>query len=38
MSISKLASVLNENESHVKNAVSNLQNKLDKDIITMLFS
>ncbi|HEX6027497.1 MAG TPA: transcriptional regulator, partial [Nitrososphaeraceae archaeon] len=38
MSISKLASVLNENESHVKNAVSNLQNKLGKDIITKLFS
>jgi len=36
--ISKLASLLNENESQVKNAVSNLQNKLDKDIITMLFS
>jgi len=38
VSISKLASLLNENESQVKNAVSNLQNKLDKDIITMLFS
>ena len=38
MSISKLASVLNENESHVKNAVRNLQNKLGKDIITKLFS
>ena len=38
VSISKLASLVNENESQVKNAVSNLQNKLDKDIITMLFS
>jgi predicted transcriptional regulator len=38
MSISKLASVLNENESHVKNAVCNLEKKLDKDTITMLFS
>jgi predicted transcriptional regulator len=38
MSISKLASILNENESHVKNAVCNLEKKLDKDTITMLFS
>jgi predicted transcriptional regulator len=37
MSISKLAALLNENESHVKDAVSSLQRQLDKDSIRMLF-
>jgi ArsR family transcriptional regulator len=38
MSISKLAGVLNQNESHIKDAVTSLQKKLDKDTIRMLFS
>jgi ArsR family transcriptional regulator len=38
MSISKLAGVLNENESHIKDSVSILQKHLNKDNIRMLFS
>jgi ArsR family transcriptional regulator len=37
-SISKLADVLDETESHVRDAVTRLQKKLDKDSIKLLFS
>lgn len=37
-SISKLADVLDESESHVRDAVTRLQKKLDKDSIKLLFS
>ncbi len=35
-SISKLAGVLNESELHIRDAITRLQNKLDKDSVRML--
>jgi ArsR family transcriptional regulator len=37
-SISKLADVLDETESHIRDAVTRLQKKLDKDSVKLLFS
>lgn len=37
MSVSKLAGMLDENESHVKDAVSSLENKLNKESVRVLF-